>query len=521
MKIWDNDGETLTKNDGEKAEVLSELFSSVFTREPDTNVPTLEPKSFYETLDAIMITKQEVKKKLDKVKIDKSQGPDDVHPRILRELGDEISEALAEIYNTSLTQGRLPNIWGKKQVTAIFKKGSRKEACNYRPISLTSISCKILESIIRERIMNQLKTNRLLSDRQYGFIGGRSTVLQMLKVLDRWTATLDRGGQVDILYLDFMKAFDTVPFRRLINKLGSYGIGGKVLAWIKAFRSGRSQRVSVHRSFSSWMEVLSGIPQGSVLGPLLFVLYINDLPDGLVSEVLMFADDTKVYREIKDDTDRKTLQSDIDALQEWSNRWLLRFHPQKCKVMTVTRHTEPEQRSYTMKKTVNGIDEDHIVDRVKMEKDLGLAVDTRLTFEKHISDKVNKANQMMGLVRRSFIFMDHDNFRWLYKAIVRPHLEYINSVWSPMRKKDINTIENVQRRVTKMIPGLKDLNYPQRLRALKLPTLVYRRLRGDMIETYKVIRKVYDTEAAPIMPMTGSDRSTITFKTTFLYGTSH
>ena len=125
--------------------------------------------------------------------------------------------------------------------------------------------------------------------------------------------------------------------------------------------------------------------------------------------MFMFAT-TQVYREIKDDTDRETLQSDIDALQEWSNRWLLRFHPQKCKVMTVTRHTEPEQRSYTMKKTVNGIDEDHIVDRVKMEKDLGLAVDTRLTFEKQISDKVNKANQMMGLVRRSFIFMDHDNF---------------------------------------------------------------------------------------------------------------
>ena len=124
-----------------------------------------------------------------------------------------------------------------------------------------------------------------------------------------------------------------------------------------------------------------------------------------------------------------------------------------------------------MKKTVNGIEEDHLVDRVKMEKDLGLAVDTRLTFEKHISDKVNKANQMMGLVRRSFIFMDHNNFRWLYKAIVRPHLEYINSVWSPMRKKDINTIENVQRRATKMIPSLKDLSYPERLIALKLPTL--------------------------------------------------
>ena len=167
-----------------------------------------------------------------------------------------------------------------------------------------------------------------------------------------------------------MKAFDTVHYRRLINKLGSYDIhvGGKVLAWIKAFLSGRSQRVSINGSFSAWTEVLSGSPQGSVLGPLLFVLYINDLPDVLVSEVLMFADDTKVYREIKDDTDRDTLRSDIDALQEWSNRWLLRFHKQTCKVTTVTRHTEPQQRSYTMHITVDGTDEAHIVDRVKLEK---------------------------------------------------------------------------------------------------------------------------------------------------------
>ena len=134
--------------------------------------------------------------------------------------------------------------------------------------------------------------------------------------------------------------------------------------------------------------------------------------------------------------DTEVRHTHVDALEEWCNRWLLRIHPQKCKVMTVTRHTEPEQRSYTMKKTVNGIDEDHTVDRVKLEKDLGLAVDTRLTFEQHISDKVNKANKPN--LRRSFIYMDYDNFRWLYKAIVRPHLEYINSVWNPMRQKDIN-----------------------------------------------------------------------------------
>ena len=195
------------------------------------------------------------------------------------------------------------------------------------------------------------------------------------------------------------------------------------------------------------VAVLSGIPQGSVLGPLLFVLYINDLPD-ILSEVIMFADDTKVFREIRDDTDRATLQADLDKLQTWSTKRLLKFHPDKCKMMTVTRKKEPEARSYAMKKKVDGAEVEHVLTKVYSEKDLGIKVDAKLSFEQHINDKVNKANQMMGLVRQSFIYLDKENFRWLYKAIVRPHVEYINTVWSPIRKKYINTIENVQDRTT-------------------------------------------------------------------------
>ena len=505
----DEEIESLTKSDKEKTEVLAKFFCSVFTREPDTELPATSNKNFDRALSTITVTREEVKKKLVQLKIDKSQGPDKIHPRLLKELAHELSDPLTKIFNTSLKQGRLPTIWKRAQVTAIFKKRSRKEPCNYRPVSLTCIACKVLESIIRDHLMDHLKRNKLFSNRQYGFIGGRSTGLQMLKVLDKWTEIMDRGGEIDVIYLDFMKAFDTVPYRRLISKLASYGIQGEVLGWIKAFLCDRRQRVAVRGAFSDWLAVLSGIPQGSVLGPLLFVLYINDLPDNIRSEVFMFADDTKVFREIRDDTDRATLQADLDELQTWSTKWLLKFHPDKCKTMTVTRKKEPEARSYVMKKKVDGAEVEHVLTKVDSEKDLGIKVDAKLSFEQHINDKVNKANQMMGLVRRSFIYLDKENFRWLYKAIVRPHVEYINTVWSPIRKKDINTIENVQRRATKMIPGLRDMSYPERLRALKLPTLAYRRLRGDMIETFKVVKEIHDPEAAPHMSMVGPDRRTV------------
>jgi len=500
VKRQEGEQEEMTTSDTEKAQVLAKFFCSVYTQEPDTDVPSIPEKRYNQPLHTLEITEEMVKKKLLKLKTDKSQGPDKIHPRLLKELADPLSKALAVIYRNSLSRGTLPDIWKRAEVTAIYKKGLKKEACNYRPVSLTCICCKVLESLIRDCIMTHIKENNLLSNRQYGFVGGRSTALQMLKVLDAWTEILDRGGEIDVIYLDFMKAFDTVPHRRLLSKMRSYGIDGNILDWVKAFLVDRRQRVAVNGFFSSWMDVLSGIPQGSVLGPLLFVLYINDLPDSIASSIFMFADDTKLYREIRGEDDLIILQSDLNELQRWSRMWLLQFHPEKCKVMSVTRKNDPDERTYNMRKNNAGADNRHRLSSTEEEIDLGVIFDRKLTFEQHISTKVNKANQMMGLVRRSFKHLDPENFRWLFKAIVRPHLEYANTVWSPLRKKDITMIENVQRRATKMLPGLKDLSYPERLRKIGLPTLAYRRQRGDAIETYKIVRGVYDEDAAPELP---------------------
>ena len=211
----------------------------------------------------------------------------------------------------------LPLGWKTANVSAIFKKGDKSNANNYRPISLTSVLCRIMESLVREEIIEHMKENNLFSSKQYGFITGRSTSLQLLKVLDIWTHILDMGGQIDVIYIDFMKAFDQVPHRRLIGKIESYGIGGDIIGWISDFLYDRTQRVLINGHPSASGKVTSGIPQGSVLGPLLFVIYINVLPDAVDSYAYLFADDTKLFSKIAKEEDVTCLQHDLTILQDW------------------------------------------------------------------------------------------------------------------------------------------------------------------------------------------------------------
>ena len=479
-------GNNYTQNDCEKAQEFLSYFSSVFTIEnTEGGVPYFPKQEYQKELTNIMITREKVLKKLKAIKTNKSPGPDRMHPRVLHEIADSIVDPITHIYCTSLKTMTLPAEWRHAIVTAIYKKGPKTLASNYRPVSLTPILCKVMESFIRDATHEHMIANNLYSDKQFGFINARSTTLQMLHVLDIWSRILDEGGTIDAIYCDFMKAFDKVPHERLLHKIHQYGITGNVLGWIKSFLTNRTQQVCIKNTLSDKAPVTSGIPQGSVLGPLLFVIYINDLPNVVDGEtfVYLFADDTKVFRDIKSVQDSVILQNDINQLKKWSDKWLLKFHPQKCVSMTICNKSEPglaekTKRSYNM--------DGHKLNISDCEKDIGIHVDEHLSFDVHINYIVNKANRILAIIRKSFEYMDLPTFSYLYKGLVRPQLEYATPVWSPHLMRQIEAIENVQIRATKMVPGLSNLTYPERLRKLDIPTLSYRRLRGDMITMFKL-----------------------------------
>lgn len=497
LKIVKDDGSKITlQEDQQKADALVNFYSSVFTRETD-NGPELEHKPHIEVdMSELVITESDVLSKLNDLKTDKSPGDDGLHPKVLHELRAEIAKPLQIIFQESLNTGCVPNDWKSGIITAIYKKGSKSEVGNYRPVSLTSVVSKIFESIIRDHIMRHFITNKLLSNKQYGFIKGRSTLLQLLHMLDKWTSLLEEGGQIDAIYTDFEKAFDKVPHRRLITKLKAYGISSTLVSWIKVFLDGRKQRVRLNGKYSKWEDVLSGIPQGSVLGPLLFIIYINDLPEvcNQMAEMYLFADDAKMYKYISDPVDQQQLQNTLLQMQQWSDKWLLRLNVNKCKITSFGRDIAYRYEYYltTGQSSTELTREGHL-------NDLGIEIDDKLNFSLHIHIKVNKAYQVLGVVRRNFYNLAGAAFVMIYKAMVRSIVEYNSAVWSPYKVADVLEIEKVQKRATKIVRACKHMCYEDRLRYLDLPTLKFRRLRGDMIQTYKIVTGKCDESVAPAL----------------------
>ena len=503
-KLRRRDLGTETGNVKETAEELNNFFHSVFVREDDSdiiafngfatqfmNTETEEPFTYKgkvsaSTLSTINLTKERVLKALIDLNPNKTPGPDGLHPKVLKEVAESICDPVYYIFSKSLETGEIPEFWELANITALHKGGNRGDPGNYRPVSLTSVLCKTLEKIIRENIIEHINNEGLLSENQHGFTSARSCLTNLLETFNDWFEMFDNGHPVDAVFLDFRKAFDRAPHKRLLYKLKKFGITGCLLTWIESFLKNRKQRVVLNKTESSWKPVISGVPQGSVLGPVLFFIYINDLPDHVKSSCKIFADDTKVYSKVDSLVETNELQKDLDNLVCWSKTWLLSFNAAKCKVMHIGRGNH--MADYYM--------EDTKLQVVEEEKDLGVLTSNSLKFGKHIAKAAAMANKKLGLLRHTFKYWTEESLSTLYKVYVRPHLEYCVQACAPVLKRDVRVLEQVQRRATKLVPSLRKLPYEERLKRLNLTTLEERRKRGDMIETFKIMRNFDKIDAS-------------------------
>ena len=448
-----NENGVLIHDEKEMANVCNCYFHSVLNRPTEEEeMPEME-ELCDENIRDIDITTEMVKKKLENLNRYKGSGPDKMHPHVLRETAASISLPLSMLFRESLSTGETPDDWRRANVTPIFKKGDRNDPANYRPVSLTSQVCKVLESIVKEQMFDHLKNNNLLSEEQHGFREGRSCLSNLLTTLEDWTTMLDEGDCVDVAYLDFRKAFDLVSHKHLLYKLQKNGINGQIGNWIRAFLENRKQKVVIRGFESDELDVLSGVPQGSVLGPILFLIFINDLPKCTTCPVCLFADDSKIYCRVPRTTDinpesvdeHELLQKDLHELHKWATKWKMSFNVNKCKIMHLG-YSNPKHE-YSL--------EDTALMETEIERDLGVQIDNKLKFSHHIKTIVAKANRMIGLIKISFESIDKDMFKTLYNTLIRPLLEYCVHAWSPHLGKDITLLENVQRRATKMVRGQK------------------------------------------------------------------
>lgn len=387
-------------------------------------------------------------------------------------------------------------------MTPIFKKGRSELVENYRPVSLTSQVCRVFERIISTNITEFMEHHNQIHDSQHGFLKGRSCLTNLITLREEVTASIDRGSPVDIVYLDFSKAFDKVPHRGLILKLRALGLPKLTVEWIKEWLSNRTQRVVVRGCSSSWSPVTSGVPQGSVLGPLLFIVYVDDLQADLSGNILKFADDTKIYREVQTKSDCTKLQQDLQRLSDWVETWKMKLNPLKCSVVHLG--VKNPRHQYILggtKLTVNS-----------HERDLGIIFQDDLEVDEQVGTVVKKANRMLGFISRTYTSRTKVNILPLYKTLVRPLVEYCVQAWRPHKQKHIDMLEGVQRRATRMIEGLRQEGYPERLRELKLISLEMRRHRADLIETFKIFNgmdeenKVRFFPPAPIRTRRGHSR---------------
>ena len=480
-----------TSSDGRAiCEMFSEHFASVFDKSPPTeSVESLKlPTGPNTTLHYFEIKQKDVVLKIKSLDTCKGAGPDEIPPKFVRDCVDEISLPLTIIFNKSIATGRFPSRWKTASVIPVYKSGDRSSCTNYRPISILSCFAKLFESLIYAPLYDHL--SKFISCRQHGFVKRRSTLSNLLEFKNYLCHVFASGGQTDAIYFDFSKAFDKVNHSILCHKLAFYGVHGCLLRWVISYLNNRTQLVAVKGYSSSLKSVTSGVPQGSHLGPLLFVIFVNDLVDRLSCPCLLYADDLKLYANVSDRTQCVALQHDINVISEWCSLNKMSLNVNKCCVISFTRKKNKLFHQYYVQEAP--------LRREAIVKDLGVFFDEQLTFRPHYDHITKKSRKTLGfLIRTTKTFKKPRSILCLYISLVRSILEYCCPVWSPFYSVHVDSVEKVQKRCLKYIAYRSNIgrslrDYKERLRKFNILTLQDRRKRYDLLYLHKIVHSTID-----------------------------
>ena len=392
----------------------------------------------------------------------KAMGIDCVGPKILKKCALALYQAVHHLFSLSLLNHYIPEEWRVHRITPIFKSGDKSSVKNYRPISLLCTISKVLERVVYNHIIDFVTQS--ISPRQFGFLRKRSTLQQLLIFLNTLYNSFTDNTSTDVIYLDFKKAFDSVAHNELLVKLWEFGITGNLWKWFRAYLGHRRQCVSLNGCTSNTLPVISGVPQGSILGPILFLVFVNDLPSSVFSSTMyLFADDTKCLKRISNVGDSVALQQDLNLLNEWSKKWNLFFNVMKCVSLSFCSSPSVSQSRLTYR--INS----QTVDHVEHYKDLGIVLTHNLSWESHYEYILSNGYKMLGLLRRTFSNVGCVQAKKvLYLSLVRSKLTYCSQIWRPQFLKDIQSLESIQRRATKYILSDYSSDYKSRLVYLQL-----------------------------------------------------
>ena len=439
-------------DDFEKANLFNNYFQGQTVLDDSNAVlPELPEPSYLTSLSSIAFDPQEVEEILRTLNTDKASGPDGLSNRILKELSHELSSPLCSLFNKSLSLGKFPSPYKDANVTLVHKKGDLSLVSNYRPISLLNSVAKLFEKLVFKYLYNHLQDNNMLSSLQSGFIPGDSTVNQLVYLYHIFTEALDAGKEVRTVFCDISKAFDRVWHEGLIYKLKAAGVSGDVLRWFQSYLSGRRQRVVLPGSLSEWVYIKAGVPQGSILGPLLFLLYINDIVKNIGSNIRLFADDTSLFIIVDNPTTAALcLNSDLEKLSRWAAIWLVTFNPSKNESLLISRKINKPIHPPLYMQNVQ-------IQEVSSHKHLGLYFSNDCSWHQHIDYIKQKAWFRIHIMRKLKFKLDRKSLETIYLTFIRPLLEYGDVIWDNCTQYEKNELDKIQNEAARITTGTTKL----------------------------------------------------------------